>query len=409
MRIGLASIHPRPLSGQIEGLVGLAQALEKRGHAVTVISAFPSDELLRQDRLQLAGKRNPSMLGHPVRVARILSKLVRLSFHIDLIQLNLPTPAFSFVADFLQALVRVPVLVYYEAHLVDARDLLRLDRLSQAPEFYVPRLLINNQLVARLAPWRAARYLVSSKYQRAELQALGIDASRIRLLPNLMPPDKLARPLRAAGEARSARARLNLPAGRLVTYVGHYNHIKGVDVLASAFEELAAHFDDAHLVLAWSGQGSSPRVDELRRHPTLGARVIQLGKVNVPDLLAASDAVVLPYRLTIGQAVYPAALLEAIAANVPVVTSDLPLLRELTNHGKTALLAPPEDPAALARAIERLWVEPHLVRAMLAAQQDWLWRNQPQHVVRDYERVYEQITAQQTTVLQPVKSRADIR
>jgi phosphatidylinositol alpha-mannosyltransferase len=126
-------------------------------------------------------------------------------------------------------------------------------------------------------------------------------------------------------------------------------------------------------------------------------------------LLAASDVVALPYRLTLGQAVFPAALLEALAANVPVVTSDLPLLRELTNHGKTALLAPPENPSALARAIERVLAEPHLVYGMLASQQEWLERNQPQRVVRDYERLYQQIATSQTTVLQPAGHRANLR
>jgi glycosyltransferase involved in cell wall biosynthesis len=404
MRIALASLHPRPLSGQIEGLVGLAQALERRGHAVTVVSAFPSNILLGADRLRLMSAHKWSFVDHPFRAARILANLVRLSLGVDLIQLHLPTPAFSAVADLLQRFVRVPVVVYYEAHLVSPRDLLRLDRLREAPEFYLPRLLINNRLIARLGFRSAARYLVSSKYQKAELQALGIAPARIRLLPNLMPSDKLVRVPREA-----LRTRLSLPSGRLITYIGHYNHVKGVEVLASAFEQLARRLDDLHLVLAWSGLGNRRRVDDLLRHSALDGRVIELGRVNVPELLAASDVVVLPYRLTIGQAVYPAALLEALAANVPVVTSDLPLLHELTDQGKSALLAPPDNPSALASAVERILGEPNLVRGMLAAQRDWVQRNQPQRVVRDYERLYEQVTTKQTPVLQPVKSRADLR
>ena len=341
-------------------------------------------------------------MDHPFRVARILSELVRLSSQVDLIQLNLPTPAFSTVGDLLQTLVRVPVIVYYEAHLISPRDLMRLDWLREAVGFYLPRLLINNRLVARLGWHRAARYMVSSRYQKAELRSLGIDPWRISLVPNLMPGDKLAR-----GSRDAFRARHNLPSARVMTYVGHYNHVKGADLTANAFRLLAARFPDLHLVLAWSGLGKSHSIDQALRDPALAGRVSQLGRVNVPELLAASDVVVLPYRLTIGQAVYPAALMEAIAANVPVVTSDLPLLRELTNQGQTALLAPPEDSNALAGAVEVLLTTPSLARRMSAAQEEWVLRNNPQRVVKVYERLYEQVTPQAAAVPAQVHTRVD--
>lgn len=401
MRIALGSIHPRPLSGQIEGLVGLAQALAGRGHSVTVASAFPGDKILSADRIKLAGTPGRSFADHPFRVARILGELVRASPHVDLIQLNLPTPAFSMVGDLLQTLVRVPVIVYYEAHLIHPTDLFRVDWLRQAAKFYLPRLAINNRLVARLGWHRAARYVVSSKYQKAELRALGITGPRISLLPNLMPSDKLVR-----GSGSDLRARLNLDSARVMTYVGHYNHVKGVDLIASAFRLLASRFPDLHLVLAWSGLGGSRGVDKLLRDPALAGRVTQLGRVNVPELLAASDIVVLPYRLTIGQAVFPAALLETLVAKVPVVTSDLPLLRELTKGGQTALLAPPENPSGLAAAVACLLTEPVLASRMLAAQAEWMQRNHPDRVVMDYERLYDQVITRQATVGQPVRTRA---
>lgn len=402
MRVALASIHPRPLSGQIEGLVGLAQALKSRGHAVTVVSAFPRDIILGADRIKLATGQRRSFIDHPFRVTRILGELLGLSSKVDLIQLNLPTPAFSLVGDLLQSLVRVPVLVYYEAHLIRPRDLLRLDWLREAAGFYLPRLLINNCRVARVGWHRAARYIVSSKYQKAELRSLGIPTSRISLLPNLMPGDKVAH-----GFRDEFRLRENLASSRVITYFGHYNHVKGVDTLARAFRLLAARYPDLHLVLAWSGLGKSQGIDAILRDPALAGRVTQLGHVNAPELLAASDVVALPYRLTIGQAVYPAALLESIVANVPVVTTDLPLLRELTNSGETAMLVPPENASALAGAVERLLNTPALKQQMAVAQRQWVLRNHPQRVVRDYERLYEQMAPRPAALLQPAPSRAE--
>jgi glycosyltransferase involved in cell wall biosynthesis len=398
MRVALASIHPRPLSGQIEGLVGLAQALHARGHSVQVVSAFPSADLLGAYRFRLASKSQRILLDQPSRMTRVLVRLVRLARQVDVIQLNLPTPAFSIYADLLQTLVRVPVIVSYEAHLVSARDLLRLDYLRAAPDFYLPRMLINNPVVARLTARRAAGYMVSSQYQQAELVSLGIVPERIYLIPPVLPLDKLAHAPREAGRAA-------LPAGRLVTYIGHYNHVKGVDVLIRAFQTVAPRLPDLRLILAWSGIGANHRVKQLLADRALEGRVSQLGQVRVPDLLSASDVVVLPYRLTIGQAACPATLLEVFAANVPLVTTDLPLLRELTDEGKTARLVPPDDPLALAAEIERVLNEPALVAPMLEAQRDWIQRIQPERVVKEYERLYEQIVARQARVLRPAPDR----
>lgn len=398
MRIALASIHPRPLSGQIEGLVGLAQVLQEHGHSVHVVSAFPSRDLLGANRMQLASKQRRVFLDQPARMMRILIGLVRLAPRVDVIQLNLPTPAFAIYADWLQMLVRVPVIVGYEAHLVRARDLFRLDRLRAAPVFYLPRLLINNHLIARLTLHRAAKYVVNSQYQKAELISLGIAPERIHLLPPILPADKLMRAPRAAMRAM-------LPASRLVTFVGHYNHVKGVDVLLRAFRMLAPRIPDARLVLAWSGVGSSDLVTQLLADRALAERVIQLGQVRVPDLLSASDAVVLPYRLTIGQAAFPATILEVLAANVPLVTTDLPLLRELTGDGKTALLVPPDDPPALAAAIERVLNEPTLIAAMLEQQRVWVQQIQPPRVAQAYEQLYGQVIASQTRVLRAAADR----
>ena len=403
MRIALASIHPRPLSGQIEGLVGLAQAMESRGHRVAVISAFPNEMLLSPDRLKLMSAHRWSFVDYPFRVARIVARLVAVAPQVDLIQLNLPTPAFALLGDIVQTLVRVPVVVSYEAHLVEPRDLLRLDRLRDAPLFYVPRLLINNRLVARFAFSRAAQYLVSSKLQKNELVDLNIAPRRISRLPNLMPRDKLAH-----APHEQTRAKLNLPPGRLITYIGHYNHVKGVEVLLDAFRRLAPRFDDVHLVLAWSGLGKSRQVNEFLLDPQISGRVLQLGRVNVSELLSVTDLAVLPYRLTIGQAVFPATLLEALAANVPVVTSDLPLLRELTGDGQTALLAPPDDPAALASAIGRVLNEPNVAQQMMISQQRWWQQVRPARVVKAYERFYRNTLEEQARVLQPARNRANV-
>jgi glycosyltransferase involved in cell wall biosynthesis len=70
---------------------------------------------------------------------------------------------------------------------------------------------------------------------------------------------------------------------------------------------------------------------------------------DVRQFLAAADVVVLPsyYREGI-----PRSLLEAAAMGKPIITTDAVGCREAVDHGKTGLLVPPRDVAALVRAME---------------------------------------------------------
>ena len=90
--------------------------------------------------------------------------------------------------------------------------------------------------------------------------------------------------------------------------------------------------------------------------PQARARVV--GPAELRDLYAGAACVVLPQR----RPEYPfgseggglTALLETLAMARPVVASDRPILHDYVTHGETALLVPPEDPAALGEAVERV-------------------------------------------------------
>ncbi len=63
----------------------------------------------------------------------------------------------------------------------------------------------------------------------------------------------------------------------------------------------------------------------------------------------------------------PKSLLEAAACGVPMVSTDVPGCREIVRHGKSGLLVPPEDGAALAEALEKLIASSSLRKRMGAA------------------------------------------
>ena len=79
---------------------------------------------------------------------------------------------------------------------------------------------------------------------------------------------------------------------------------------------------------------------------------------DVPDLLCAADAVVIPSRWEGLSNV----LIEAMALEAPVVASDLPTLEDAASDGETAILVPPADPARLAPAIVATLADPEAAR-----------------------------------------------
>ncbi|MBI3966616.1 MAG: glycosyltransferase family 4 protein [Chloroflexi bacterium] len=397
MRICLASIHPRALSGQIDCLAGLARELTVLGHEVRVVSAFEEAALLHGDRLALCDGDGGALLPKVGRIRRILGALARHAAEADVVHFNLPTPAFALLADVLQMHTQTPVVVGYEAHLAPFGELLGSRRLLAAPLFYLPRLAINNALIARLTVRRAARYIVSSQMQAAELVATGADPARVVVIPNVIDAGKLP-----SYSRREARWQLGLPPGRLVVYIGHYHDVKGVDVLAAAFAHIARAIPEARLILAWSGLGSPRPVESIIAREGLSDRVVRFGKVDVAKALASADVVALPYRLSIGQAAYPGLVLETMVVGRPLVTTDLPLLRELVADSQTALLCPPDSPAALADSVLRLLADHELAGRLVAAQKSAMRRRfRPSLLTRQYEKVYEDVLAEQARVLRP--------
>jgi glycosyltransferase involved in cell wall biosynthesis len=63
----------------------------------------------------------------------------------------------------------------------------------------------------------------------------------------------------------------------------------------------------------------------------------------------------------------PLKIFEAMQAGTPLVATDLPSVRELIHDREHALLAAPDDPAALARSIETLLVDRRLAARLVSA------------------------------------------
>src|SRR5439155_10630393 len=126
-------------------------------------------------------------------------------------------------------------------------------------------------------------------------------------------------------------------------------------------------------------------------------RVLRLGRLDVAEFFSGLDVLALPYRLTIGQNAFPNLVLEAMEVGVPLVTSDLPLLRELLADRGAAVLVEPGQPTPLAEALGRLLDEPALATRLVAAQRQLMSEELDATVLaRRYSALYQEVLAEQT-------------
>ena len=161
----------------------------------------------------------------------------------------------------------------------------------------------------------------------------------------------------ALGRDREKALPVPVPQDRpLLLFAGFVRPYKGLDVLLEALPSVLAR-RSVHLLAA--GEFWEDVEGYREQTAALGiADAVTLLDAYLPDeqlaaCMAAADVVVLPYR----SATQSGVVQLAFGYQRPVITSDVDGLREAVAHEQTGLLVPPEDPAALAAAINRFFDE----------------------------------------------------
>jgi glycosyltransferase involved in cell wall biosynthesis len=177
----------------------------------------------------------------------------------------------------------------------------------------------------------------------------------------------------------------------LIVLVGNMNSdVKGHSYLIAAAGEIVKTFPNTHFVLVGDGpkrQTYETQVEALG----LKANFFFMGRrADVPQILACCDIAVLP-SLAEG---LPNAVLEYLAAGLPVVASALGGNLEVVQDGLTGLLVPSQDSAALTSALTRLLSEEKLRQRIGAAGR--------RHVAQNFsfERLVSEVDNLYTTLLQ---------
>lgn len=194
------------------------------------------------------------------------------------------------------------------------------------------------RLLRRLLYPRAAAVVVQTR-RAGEWFSTGLQA-RATVIPNAVARPPGIRP----------RA-VTRPGSGIVLGVGRLEREKGFDLLIAAFAQAARDHGGWELVIAGIGSERGA-LAALADESGVGNRVRLIGlRADIWPLYAAADVFALPSR----HEGFPNALLEAMAAGLPVVAADCPNgPREIITDECDGLLTPAGDVDALAHALSRL-------------------------------------------------------
>ncbi len=198
-------------------------------------------------------------------------------------------------------------------------------------------------------------HAVSDAAKTSAVRHLGIDPRKVTVVRRGRDPVRLGK--RTNERRRSVRESLNIgPDVPLLLTVGRHEYQKGQVHLIDAFALISDRQPSAVLLVAGREGNASEYLLHQVQEAGIAERVQFLGhRADVGDLMVAADIFVFP-SLWEGLG---GVLIEALALEVPIVSSDLAATREVVGEdGSSGLLVPPGDVNALASTLEGLIGDP---------------------------------------------------
>jgi len=329
-----------PVLGGIENHVRvLAEAGAARGHSITVLITSRNWHTRREELngvKLIKTSRWINVSSAPISPAMFFEarKLGRAA---DIIHLHFPYPPGE-MARLLSGSRAKTIITYHS-------DIVRQKLLRTVYQPFLWRILRQaDRIIAT-----SGRYIDTSPYlspfkSKCSIIPLGTDVAQYTQVKPQTVADLRSSLLLYGSTSRETPQFILLSVGRLRYY-------KGLDDLIRALPQIS----NAKYVIV----GDGPLYDEwkqLARSMGVADRVFFAGEVSdleLPYYYAACDLFVLPANAR--AEAFGTVIVEALAAGKPVVSTEVGTGTSWVNiHGQTGLVVPPQDPSALAAAINRL-------------------------------------------------------
>lgn len=228
-------------------------------------------------------------------------------------------------------------------------------------------------------------YIASNSRAGAEFYVeKGMDPEKVTVVPNSRDLDRYRH-----GDSTGLAAELDIPQDAVVIgNVGRLIERKGQFDVLEAWPRIKEAHPNAHCVFVGDGA----------ERETLQERVATMGcgesihlvgtRDDIPALLDLFDVFVFPSH----HEGLPGALIEAMAAELPIVASAISGNTELIEDERTGLLVPPKNPSALGDAVVSLLDDPARAQTLAhAAREEAYGRFTLDEMVDTFERLYESV------------------
>jgi glycosyltransferase involved in cell wall biosynthesis len=221
------------------------------------------------------------------------------------------------------------------------------------------------------------RVLCNSQAAVDRLLEAGVPKGKLTIVPNMIPL-AFFEPARPLLPTREGKIRIGMVARMNDASKRH-------EFLLDVMTEFQRRVPNAELILAGDGPLRAT-LEEKARSLGISEQVMFVGdQSGIPAVLASLDVSV----LTSTSESRSNAILESMAAGLPVVATDCPGNREIVGHGQSGFLVPADDRAAWVQALERLVTNRELRMQFGTRGRTTVERSCSVSAVRDhYEQLY---------------------